>query len=338
MDWPTWKQASLLALACGLVGFTHHRLRIERLRAVAPAAWEIALVSVLYSIWRIARELPLDLPSGAISRARQIDRLQHALRMPTELSLQHLVLRHDWLAWLSNAYYAVAHVPGLVLFMVWLYVRHRDRYPHWRNGLAILTGLCLVIRFVRVAPPRFLGDLGYVDLATRYGMSLYGSVGTGVSDQFAAMPSIHVGWAAVVSFGVLACSTSRWRWLVATHVVWTMIVVSATGNHWWLDGIVAMVLLGVGLAVDTRVRYAVGRSGQREGFRQIAPVLDGQLHVGREDLDADVIGAGGMVSGHTGHGGVDVTARHDGVDEVIGWAGEVVGGVAQAEQVVRVVR
>jgi hypothetical protein len=228
--------------------------------AAVPAARELALVSVLYSIWRIARELPLARTDGAIKRARQIVSLQDSIGLPTELSLQRLVLRHDWLARFSNGYYAVAHVPSLVFFLMWVYVRHRDKYPHWRNGLAIVTGCCLVIRFMRVAPPRFLADLGYVDLATKYGMSLYGPVGSGVSDQFAAMPSIHVGWAAVVSFGVVGASTSRWRWLFLAHIVLTMLVVSATGNHWWLDGLVATALLGVGVLIDGAVR---GRRGAR---------------------------------------------------------------------------
>jgi PAP2 superfamily len=140
---------------------------------------------------------------------------------------------------------------------VWIYVRHRDLYPRWRNGLVAVTGFCLVIRFIRVAPPRFLPDLGYVDLSSLYGMSVYGPVGTGVSDQFAAMPSIHVGWAAVVSLGTFAATTSRWRWVVAAHVVITMIVVSASGNHWWLDGLVAIGLLLIGLGLDTRIRRAL---------------------------------------------------------------------------------
>ena len=168
--------------------------------------------------------------------------------------MQQLVLDHDWLARFSNVYYAVAHVPTLIVFMVWLFARHPEAYPRWRNSLAILTAFCVVIRFVRVAPPRFLPDLGYIDLSTYYGMSLYGPVGTGVSDQFAAMPSIHVGWAAVVSFGIVAASTSRWRWLAILHIVLTMLVVSATGNHWWLDGIVAIALLFIAIGVDAGVR------------------------------------------------------------------------------------
>lgn len=255
--WPTWYQALVLVALCCLVSAALRRRPPSRLTAVAvPAAQELAVVASLYSVWRLARLLPLARDEGAIERARQIIELQHDLHLPTELSLQHLVLRHDWLAWFTSVYYATVHVPSLVAFLVWLYVRHRDHYPRWRNALALLTGSCLVIRFVRVAPPRFLTDLGYVDISERYGLSVYGPVGTGVSDQFAAMPSIHVGWAAVVAFGVVAASTSRWRWVALLHLVLTVLVVSASGHHWWLDGAVALALLGVALATDTAVRRA----------------------------------------------------------------------------------
>lgn len=251
----------MVAAICGLIAVVLQRIRPTRARTIAmSSAVELALVASLYSVWRLARVLPLARTSGAIDRARQIDRLQHTLHMPTELSLQHFVLRHDWMARFSNAYYAIAHVPVLIAFLVWLFARHPDVYPRWRNALAILTAFCVVVRFVRVAPPRFLPDLGYIDLATHYGMSLYGPVGTGVSDQFAAMPSIHVGWAALASFGVVAVSTSRWRWLFLLHLALTMFVVSATGNHWWLDGIVAIVLLLIAIAIDSGVRrFAASR-------------------------------------------------------------------------------
>jgi hypothetical protein len=262
MDWPTWDQAALTAAVCGLTFLVLRRLRQTRLRSIMmPVALELTLMSALYSIWRVARVLPLDRQQGAIDRARQINRLQHDLHMPSELSLQRFVLAHDWLGRFMNYYYAVLHVPALIAFMVWLFVRHRDRYSHWRNALAILTAFCVVIRFIRVAPPRFLADLGYIDLASRFGLSVYGPVGTGVSDQFAAMPSIHVGWAAVVSLGAVAAGTSRWRWLVLLHVVLTMLAVSATGNHWWLDGIVAIALLGIALLIDSGVRRVLKLRG-----------------------------------------------------------------------------
>ena len=161
------------------------------------------------------------------------------------------------------------------------------------TGSPIVTGFCLVIRFVRVAPPRFLPDLGYVDLSTRYGMSVYGPVGTGVSDQFAAMPSIHVAWAAVVSFGIIAASPSKWRWVFALQVILTMLAVSASGNHWWLDGIVAIALLGVALVIDTTVRRFVERRRARIEFESVRPgTVPGQTFSDDDDESAHALSIG----------------------------------------------
>ena len=255
MKWVTWDQAAITALLCFAVAMLLRRLPTTKWRArIIPVTTELSLISALYTLWRLALKLPLDQPSGAIERARQIDRFQHWLHMPAELSLQQFVLRYDWLAQATNFYYAVFHVPAMSLFLVWIFIRHRDKYPRWRSSLAMLTAACLVIRYIRVAPPRFLPELGYIDLATRYGLSVYGPVGTGVSDQFAAMPSIHVGWAAIVSLGIVFSSTSRWRWMYLSHLLNTVLAVSATGNHWWLDGVAAIAILGMALWIDRFVR------------------------------------------------------------------------------------
>ena len=255
MKWVTWDQAAITAVASMAIALLVTRLPPTKSRLfIRAASIELALISLLYSLWRIAMKLPLDQPSGAIDRARWINRIQGELFFPTELSLQHFVLNHDWLARVTNTYYAVVHVPATVAFLIWLFVRHRSSYPRWRTALALLTAACLVIRYLRVAPPRFLPDLGYIDLATRYGLSVYGPVGTGVSDQFAAMPSIHVGWAALVSFGIVAASASKWRWFFIAHLVLTAYAVTATGNHWWLDSIAAVALLAVAIRIDDYVR------------------------------------------------------------------------------------
>ena len=163
-------------------------------------------------------------------------------------------MRYDWLGWSSAAYYIGMHVPGVFAFLIWMFWRHRDQYGRWRNVLALTTAGCLFIRFWHVAPPRFLTDLGYEDLSEVYDMSVYGPVGTGVSGQFVAMPSIHVAWAAVIGFGIVAASPSRWKWLFAAHLPITFLVVAVTGHHWWLDGIVAIGLVGIALAIDEGAR------------------------------------------------------------------------------------
>jgi len=284
VEWPTWQQAfvtAAIAVALALVtrpGTGRRRAAARpdeapgarrwwaRVRAALhPAARELAGVAALYGLWRIARELPLTRDEGAIERGRAIWDLQQRLHLPSELALQRVVLDHDALARFMNAYYAIVHVPALLAFLAWLWVRHRDAYPHWRNGLVVTTAGCLVIRYVRVAPPRYLPDLGFVDLATRYGLSVYGPNGTGVSDQMAAMPSIHCGWAAVVGFGIWRLAPRGWRWIGPAHLVLTFVVVAATGNHWWLDGIVAVAILAPTLVVDAHLRRRRAAAVAAEG-------------------------------------------------------------------------
>ncbi len=275
MQWVTWDQATIAAIISSVVAFVFRRRPASRVSdIVVPAARELTFISIVYAIWRVARMLPLAQDEKAIDFARDLARFEDWLHFPSELSLQHFAIEHDWLARFSAFYYQTFHVPGLLIFLVWLFFRHRDHYPRWRTSLSLLTAFCLVIRFVRVAPPRFLPELGFVDLSTRYGMSSYGPVGTGVSDQFAAMPSIHIAWAAVVSFGVFAATTSWWRWPILLHLPLTFLVVAATGHHWWLDGIAAIVLLGIGMRIDTvgRQRWPQHESGVGEWFGRMGGV------------------------------------------------------------------
>ena len=82
-----------------------------------------------------------------------------------------------------------------------------------------------------------------IDTGLQYNQSVYGVLGRGIAGQLQAMPSIHVAWAALIGWGVWRASTSGWRWIGPAHFVITFFVVALTGNHYWLDGIVAMVLL-----------------------------------------------------------------------------------------------
>ena len=70
-----------------------------------------------------------------------------------------------------------------------------------------------------------------------------------MANQFAAMPSLHFGWALMVAIGLIAATRSRWRWLWLLHPLVTLLVIVGTANHYWLDAIVAGALLGVALAV-----------------------------------------------------------------------------------------
>lgn len=275
VPWPTWQQAWATSVALAVVYALLRRQRPTRLtEAALPAVYELIVLTGLYGFWRTARKLPLAQSEGAMERARDIVDVQNAIGLPTELSVQQWILGHDTLGWLSAAYYAGMHVPSIFAFLTWMFWRHRDAYDRWRNVLALTTLGCLVIRFWRVAPPRFLVDLGYQDLSEVHDLSVYGPVGSGVSGQFVAMPSIHVAWAAVIGFAIAAAGTSRWKWLFAAHLPITVFVVSATGHHWWLDSIVAIALVVVSMAIDRCVRSMWRR---RLAGRHSGPPRDARL-------------------------------------------------------------
>lgn len=258
VPWPTWQQAWIAsALLLALSTILRRRRPTAWGEAALPAVNELIVLTGLYGLWRTAKKLPLTQSDGAIDRARWIVDFQDTIGLPSELGSQEFLLRHDSLGWLAVAYYYFLHVPALFAFLIWMFWRHRDQYGRWRNALALTTAGCLFIRFWHVAPPRFLTNLGFSDLSVVHNLTVYGPVGTGISGQFVAMPSIHVAWAAVVGFGVIASSPSRWRWLFAAHLPLTIFVVSATGHHWWLDGIVAIGLLLLGLIIDAAVRRLI---------------------------------------------------------------------------------
>jgi len=258
VPWPSWQQAwttSVVLLSVYLL--LRRRQPTRRVEAALPAIRELIVLTGLYGLWRTAKKLPLTQAEGALERAVWIVDFQDRIGLPSELGSQEFLLRHDTLGWLSAAYYYSVHVPALFAFLIWLFWRHRAHYSRWRNALALTTAGCLVIRFWHVAPPRFLPELGFVDLSVVHDLTVYGPVGTGVSGQFVAMPSIHVAWAAVVAVGIVAESPSPWKWCFAAHLPVTIFVVSATGHHWWLDGIVAIGLLALGVIIDRGARSLI---------------------------------------------------------------------------------
>ena len=273
--WLQWGQALVIAIFLAGFGALARSARRREVVVAGAFARETALVLVLYAMWQYAIASSTQVP-GALARARWIWHVERMLHLPSELSMQHAVLPHPLLVQLSNAYYALAHVNGLIIFLIWLFVRHRDQYRPVRNILAMATGASLLIRLLSVAPPRMLGGLGFVDTGLRYHQSVYerGSFG-----DVAAMPSVHVVWAVLIGVVVVRISRSPWRWLGPAHAVLTVLVIVVTANHWWLDGVVAVMLLALAwlvqrwvpvLARGLRTRLVTPRA-------RAAPAWDGAM-------------------------------------------------------------
>jgi len=257
--WLRWDQAAMAATGLLALALVVRPVRHTWATLGGAFAREAALVLALYALWQKAGDLAITKVRGAFDNARWVWDTERAWHLPSEVSLQRAFLPHPTMIEALNGYYAIVHVPALIVFLIWLFVRHRDRYPRWRNVGALLTGSCLLLQMVPVAPPRMFPNLGFVDAALRYGQSVYGPGGIEVAPQLAAMPSVHVAWAVFIAIAVVCTSTSRWRWLVVAHPVLTVLAVVATANHWWLDGIVACAVLAGALAVEWALRTAAGR-------------------------------------------------------------------------------
>jgi hypothetical protein len=226
---------------------------------IGPFAREAGVVTALYALWQLAGNLAVGGRGQAMAHAWWLWHTERSLGLPSELAAQRLLLPHPLLSQIANLYYATMHFGVLIAMLVWLFVRHRDAYPPIRNAMAASTAICLLISFIPVAPPRMLSSLGFVDLAARYGESVYGAAGGNVgADQLSAMPSVHVCWSVLVAWAVITASTSRWRWLILAHPIITVFVVVATGNHYWADGIVSIAIVGLVLAVQALLRGTLG--------------------------------------------------------------------------------
>lgn len=238
----TWQHSGELAALVGGVGCGLALVRDRRARLAGAFLREAAIIGLLYGLWQLAGKLSLTSGADARARGAWIARFQHDVGFPSEHSVQQLILGHRLVVEASNLYYAAMHFPMMFVFLIWLFLRHRDQYRPVRQVLAWTTLWCLLIQLLLpVAPPRMFADI--VDTGMLYGQSVYANGSP--ADQLSAMPSVHVGWAVLVGYYAWRVGTSRWRYLGVAHAALTVFVVVATGNHWWLDGVVAVAVLAI---------------------------------------------------------------------------------------------
>jgi hypothetical protein len=257
----SWQQAAVLTAVLAVVAAVLTVARIPRLGPLAPFAREATMISGLYALWQLAGTLSVLGTTGAFSRAEWLERTERAWHLPSEVSVQRAFTGNATITQAANLYYATMHFGALFVFLIWLFMRHRDRYPKVRRVLALTTLVCLAIQLIPVAPPRLLPGYGYVDTAEKFHQSVY-SLGFG-ADQLSAMPSVHVAWAVLIAWACARIGRGPWRWLGTVHAVLTNIVVVATANHFWADGIVAVAVLVACAAVEEAASRAVARLRQR---------------------------------------------------------------------------
>ncbi len=234
---------------------------------------EVVYTAVIYAVYsRVRNEFGSngEMPQArriAYEHALDVIRFQDAVGLFVERSLQrwYLDLPADGLITFWNTFYGVAHFAVTAVALVWCYRRDKARYPTWRNTLAFTTVFALVgFASFSLMPPRLLDstgefgpptalnearDFGFEDTLARYGgpWSFESETLKDVSNQYAAMPSLHVGWATWAALVLAPMVRRRWlRALVVAHPVATVFCILVTANHFWLDAVGGLAILGAG--------------------------------------------------------------------------------------------
>jgi hypothetical protein len=221
-------------------------------------------------------------PAPAFGHAQDMIDIEKALHLYFEADLQqwYLDLPADGLIRLWNVYYGLAHFAVTLFALVWMFRRDPLRHRLLRNTLALTTALAVIgFAAYSLMPPRLLDDpgryggcqvyapeaaaaaepgaleaegcdeFGYVDTIARYGGWIsFGSEGyEDVSNQYAAMPSMHIGWSVWTAIVLVPMLRRRWtRALAVAHPVLTLVCIVLTANHYWIDGVGGLACLAAG--------------------------------------------------------------------------------------------
>nr|WP_203185809.1 phosphatase PAP2 family protein [Streptomyces pratensis] len=220
-----------------------------------PRLWfEILLIAVSYWLYSLVRNAVPEQKAAALRNADWIWSLEHTMGLAFEETVNQAVNSVTWLIVSMNYYYATLHFVVTIGVLIWLFRRHPGRYAATRLILFATTAVALLGYYVfPLAPPRLMNGNGFIDTVMLH--QTWGSMASGdlkhMSNQYAAMPSMHIGWS--LWCGLTICALARVPWarvLGALYPVATLVVIVATANHFWLDAVGGMACLAFGVAVS----------------------------------------------------------------------------------------
>ncbi|OEU88158.1 hypothetical protein DB35_17310 [Streptomyces abyssalis] len=241
----------------------------QRSRAARrPTIWfEIVLVAVFYAVYSAIRNAVPEQRIQALNNADWVWETERLLGIAVEDSINHAAESVTWLILTMNYYYATLHFVVTIVVLVWLYAAHPGRYAATRLVVFATTAIALLGYYIfPLAPPRLMRGDAFIDTVQVH--QTWGSMASGnladMSNQYAAMPSMHIGWSVWCGITIAALAKPLWvRLLGALYPVVTLIVIVCTANHFWLDAVGGVICLGFGFALSYgwygRVAYRLPR-------------------------------------------------------------------------------
>ncbi|MGW5732189.1 MULTISPECIES: phosphatase PAP2 family protein [Streptomyces] len=228
---------------------------VRRLRTPRrPRLWfEILLIAVSYWTYSLVRNAVPEQKAQALRNADWIWRAEQHLGIAVEQSVNHAVDSVTWLIVGMNYYYATLHFVVTLGVLVWLFRSHPGRYAAIRTVLFATTAVALLGYYLYpLAPPRLMNGHDFIDTVLVH--QTWGSMASGdlkhMSNQYAAMPSMHIGWSLWCGLTIFALASVPWvKVLGLLYPTATLIVIVATANHFWLDAVGGLLCLAFGVAV-----------------------------------------------------------------------------------------
>ncbi len=218
--------------------------------AAAEFGRQLAFVSLGVFVYFRVRGLTEGGVETANAHGHDVLALERRLGIDAEAWAQDLVLHHDRLVTVANWVYIWGHWPVIIVTLVCLHTWRRHLYLLLRNAMFISGGIGLLFfATYAVAPPRLLG-VGLEDTVTQQSAAYRFLQPPGLVNQYAAIPSLHVGWNLLV--GIVVFRATR-HWLLRLFAVVGPLLMAVgvviTGNHYVVDGILGAALALFGLAV-----------------------------------------------------------------------------------------
>ena len=234
-------------------------------RALGLRWWrEVLYILAFYFVYSAVRNLQGSASvskAHALRHARSLIDVERSLHIFTERSVQKPFLDYHGFIEFWNLFYGTFHFFVTIGALLWLFRRFPERYPKWRNALACTTAVALVgFALYPLLPPRLLPhSFGFVDTLHVYG-SLW-SFDSGamqkVSNQYAAMPSLHFGWSSWCALVFISTLPRTWmKVLVAFYPFATVFSIVVTANHYWLDAVGGAVALSIGYGIGVVITDA----------------------------------------------------------------------------------
>ena len=226
------------------------------------ALHQLIILVTAFALYDIVRVVSRGREVVALTHSQSIIDAERALRIYWEPAMQRAILDDRMVVETLNWFYARVHVPAIFFTLVLIYLFRNESWRRFRNAFLVMDAIGLAIFvFIPVAPPRLVPGSGMIDTKFLYaGDSLQTGVMSFVTNPYAAMPSLHFGYALFTAMALWTLGPSRLaRVLAIAYPVAVLSSIVLTGNHYFLDALAGALVLAVAWAVVLAVPALASR-------------------------------------------------------------------------------